>query len=569
MKFFTPHYIKRQNEDKQMPEIIFKTIAETEKCFLDERIETKKDYTEASMLLGERFSFQLCWQFAEKDKNEQRTIGYLKTESPVSDWVSVQRIDHVPVRMTTNPGVTDENYLRREPGIFPDLLRPMNEKTRITANGALCSAWVDIRVPEDAEGGKYPISFAFVDPEGNTVAKCTFTAEVIPALLPDQEIAVTQWFHADCLAAYYGVEMFSEEHWAVISRFIDTAVDNGINMILTPVLTPALDTYIGGERPTTQLVDISYKSGKWSFGYEKLERWVNMCLELGVEYFEISHLFTQWGAHHAPKVMVDTDDGYIRMFGWDTDACGDEYRAFLTAFLPSLLEKLDELGVKDKCRFHISDEPGGDKLESYLAAKSAVADLLDGCIIMDALSDYSFYEQGVVEKPVVSINHMQPYLDAGVENLWTYYCCCQDTGVSNRFLSMPTSRNRIIGQQFYKYNIEGFLHWGYNFYFAHESTEFCDPYICTDGGFWVPAGDAFSVYPAPGGSAYETIHLLGFTAALYDLRAFKLCEELCGRDAVMAVIEEAGEVGFKEYPLGDDQILGVREKINRLIAENI
>ena len=569
MKFFTPHYIKRKNEDKKMPEIIFKTIAETEKCFLDERIETKKDYTEASMLLGERFSFQLCWQFAEKDKNEQRTIGYLKTESPVSDWVSVQRIDHVPVRMTTNPGVTDENYLRREPGIFPDLLRPMNEKTRITANGALCSAWVDIRVPEDAEGGKYPISFAFVDPEGNTVAKCTFTAEVIPALLPDQEIAVTQWFHADCLAAYYGVEMFSEEHWAVISRFIDTAVDNGINMILTPVLTPALDTYIGGERPTTQLVDISYKSGKWSFGYEKLERWVNMCLELGVEYFEISHLFTQWGAHHAPKVMVDTDDGYIRMFGWDTDACGDEYRAFLTAFLPSLLEKLDELGVKDKCRFHISDEPGGDKLESYLAAKSAVADLLDGCIIMDALSDYSFYEQGVVEKPVVSINHMQPYLDAGVENLWTYYCCCQDTGVSNRFLSMPTSRNRIIGQQFYKYNIEGFLHWGYNFYFAHESTEFCDPYICTDGGFWVPAGDAFSVYPAPGGSAYETIHLLGFTAALYDLRAFKLCEELCGRDAVMAVIEEAGEVGFKEYPLGDEQILGVREKINRLIAENI
>lgn len=552
-----------------MPEVIFKTIAETEKCFLDERIETKKDYTEASMLLGERFSFQLCWQFAEKDKNEQRTIGYLKVDSPVSDWVSVQRIDHVPVRMTTNPGVTDENYLRREPGIFPDLLRPMNEKTRITANSALYSAWVDIRVPEDAEGGKHPISFAFVDLEGNTVAKCTFTAEVIPALLPDQEIAVTQWFHADCLAAYYGVEMFSEEHWAVISRFIDTAVDNGINMILTPVLTPALDTYIGGERPTTQLVDISYKGEKWSFGYKKLERWVNMCLELGVEYFEISHLFTQWGAHHAPKVMVDTDSGYIRMFGWDTDACGDEYRAFLTAFLPSLLEKLDELGVKDNCRFHISDEPGGDKLESYLAAKSAVADLLDGCIIMDALSDYSFYEKGVVEKPVVSIDHMQPYLDAGVENLWTYYCCCQDTGVSNRFLSMPTSRNRIIGQQFYKYNIEGFLHWGYNFYFAHESTEFCDPYICTDGGFWVPAGDAFSVYPAPGGSAYETIHLLGFTAALYDLRAFKLCEELCGRDAVMAVIEEAGEVGFKEYPLGDEQVLGVREKINRLIAENI
>jgi len=35
------------------------------------------------------------------------------------------------------------------------------------------------------------------------------------------------------------------------------AVKSGINMILTPVFTPALDTYIGGERPTTltQLID--------------------------------------------------------------------------------------------------------------------------------------------------------------------------------------------------------------------------------------------------------------------------------------------------------------------------
>lgn len=554
-----------------MPEILFKPIAETEKCFIDENITDKKKYDCGSMLLGERYSFQLCWQYAAAEKNSDRTIGYLKMESPVSDWVSIQRIDHVPVRMAVNPGVEerDSNYLRYAPGIYPDLLRPMNEKTRISVNGQLQSVWVDIRVPEDAEGGKYPINFTLTDHSGEALCSCSFYAEVIPTLLPEQDIAVTQWFHADCLAAYYGVEMFSEEHWAVISRFIDTAVQNGINMILTPVLTPALDTYIGGERPTCQLVDISCKGGKWSFGYEKLDRWVNMCLELGVEYFEITHLFTQWGAHHAPKVMVDTDDGYIRMFGWDTDACGEEYKSFLSAFIPSLLEKLDSLGVGEKCRFHISDEPGGDKLESYLAAKSVVSELLKDRIIMDALSDFSFYEKGVVEHPVVSIDHMQPYLDAGVENLWTYYCCCQDTGVSNRFLSMPTWRNRMIGQQFFKYNIEGFLHWGYNFYFAHESTEFCDPYLCTDGGFWVPAGDAFSVYPAPGGSAYETIHLLGFTAALYDLRAFRLCEELCGRDAVMSVIEANGAVCFKEYPAGDAQVLDVREKINRMIAEKI
>lgn len=155
-----------------MPNIIFKTVAETEKCFLDERIETKKDYTKASMLLGERFSFQLCWQYAECDVNEMRTIGYLKLESPVSDWVSLQRVDHVPVRMTVNPGSGDDNYLRKEPGVYPDLLRPMNEKTRISVCESLYSVWVDIRVPEDAEGGEYPITFKLVNLEGETVAEC-------------------------------------------------------------------------------------------------------------------------------------------------------------------------------------------------------------------------------------------------------------------------------------------------------------------------------------------------------------------------------------------------------------
>ena len=416
---------------------------------------------------------------------------------------------------------------------------------------------------------QFPINISLWDDAHGTLGTCTFTAEVIPAVLPEQEIAVTQWFHPDCLAVYYGVEMYSDEHWAILAKHLDTYAKNGLNMIFTPVFTPALDTVPGGERPTCQLVDVYRKNGEWSFGFERLEKWVNLCLDLGIEYFEISHLFTQWGAKHAPKVMAHTENGYEKVFGWETDACGEEYPAFLKKFIPALIEKLEELGVADSSVFHISDEPGSDMLESYNAAKNTVQECLKGQIIMDALSDYSFFEKGVVEHPVVSTDHIDTYIENNVSDLWAYYCCCQVEGVSNRMVAMSTARNRIIGQQFYKYDIAGFLQWGFNFYFSQGSREFCDPYQCTDGGWWVPAGDTFSVYPAHGGGAYETIHLLGFTAALYDLRAFKLCEELYGKDAVMAVIEEAGEVTFKEYPRCDEQILSVREKINRMIAEKL
>lgn len=550
-----------------MPEILMKTMAMTEKCFPDERLEDKREYVKASMLRGERFSFQLGLQYAEACP--AKTVAHLYVESGISDDISLQRIDYVPVRLPVNFGVDDGNYLRTAPGLYPDLLRPMTEKTRIPVTEQLTSIWVDINAPADAAAGAHGIRFILRDENEKVLCEKSFDIDIIPAELPKQEIAVTQWLHTDCLAAYYGVEIFSEEHWAVIRRFVETAVKNGINMILTPIFTPPLDTRVGGERPTVQLIDVYRRGGKWRFGFEKLDRWVNMCLECGVEYFEMSHLFTQWGAHHAPKIMAETENGYERIFGWDTDAAGEEYRGFLSAVLPPLLDELESLGVADRCVFHISDEPGGDKLESYLAAKNGVKDLLRGHIIMDALSDFSFYEKGVVEHPVVSVDHMQPYIDAGVKELWTYYCCCQDRDVPNRFLSMPTARDRVMGQLFFKYDIAGFLQWGYNFWFTQESCEYCDPYMCTDGGMWVPAGDAFSVYPAPGGGAYETLHLLSFTSALTDLRAFRLAESLCGKDAVMAVIEERGAVEFKNFPHGDEQVLDVREKINAMIAERL
>ncbi len=47
-------------------------------------------------------------------------------------------------------------------------------------------------------------------------------------------------------------------------------VDNGINMILTPLFTPPLDTKVGGERPTVQLVDVNMDGDKYTFNFDNL-----------------------------------------------------------------------------------------------------------------------------------------------------------------------------------------------------------------------------------------------------------------------------------------------------------
>ena len=160
-------------------------------------------------------------------------------------------------------------------------------------------------------------------------------------MLPKQKLIYTNWFHNDCLATYYDCDIYGERHWQIIENFVREAVSEGMNMILTPVLTPPLDTGKGWQRPDVGLVDI-YKNGDdYTFEYANLDRWVQMCERCGIEYFEISHLFSQWSAANAPKVTayVDGAKDKTEIFGWTTDAVSPEYTAFIRAFILSSTSK--------------------------------------------------------------------------------------------------------------------------------------------------------------------------------------------------------------------------------------
>lgn len=516
-------------------------------------------------LLGETVSFQA----AIFGQGQNRRVVQVDVSSPIAHLVRVRQVENVPAAYPA-PVNPDENYLRTQPGLYPDLLRPLLRGQEVyLAPGQWKSVWIDVEISADAPVGCFPITVSFTDEEGAALGSYTAQIEIINVLLPAQELIHTEWFHTDCLADYYHVPAFSEEHWAIIEQFLRVAVKRGVNSILTPVFTPPLDTAVGGERTTVQLVDISLCNGAYIFGFDKLKRWVKLCRSVGIRYFEISHLFTQWGARCAPKIVCNVDGVEKRIFGWDTPATGGAYEAFLRAFLPALTEQLCALGIEKETFFHISDEPSLEHLDSYLAAKQVVAPYLESFPIIDALSNFDFYEQGVVQNPVPATDHIEPFLQHQVPNLWCYYCCGQTRNVSNRFIAMPSARNRILGVQLFLYQIAGFLHWGFNFYNTMQSLEHINPYEVTDGGLAVPAGDPFVVYPGPGGIPEESIRLMVFDELLADLRAFSLLAQRKGRAHVISLIEKlaGGPVTFSQYPQSDEFILSLREQVNRELAQ--
>ena len=156
---------------------------------------------------------------------------------------------------------------------------------------------------------------------------------------------------------------------------------------------------------------------------------------------------------------------------------------------------------------------------------------------MDALSNIKFYKKGLVTLPVPANDHIESFIGV-VPELWTYYCCVQVRGVSNKFFSMPSQRNRILGFQMYKFDVKGFLHWGYNFWFKQYSVGPVDPFVETDAGGSFPSGDSYVVYPGEDGKPLQSLRLKVFYDAFQDMRALQLLEGLIGRDKTMQILEQ-------------------------------
>ncbi|MCM3337963.1 DUF4091 domain-containing protein [Paenibacillus sp. MER TA 81-3] len=534
------------------------------KVFADEPLQAPA-FSTASALQGESFHFQLAYH-----GNELMKHAVVKVQGGVAEAISVQKVELVPSELPIYAH-HDNNLVRSTPGLYPDLLTPIHEQDGIViCPGQWRSLWISLEVDVRWTEGEHPITVSIASESGELLGEETFTLVVIPTALPKQQLMHTEWLHCDGIATYYGVDIFSEAHWDLIRKFVRTAVQHGINMILTPLFTPPLDTEVGGERPTVQLVDVKKEGERYSFGFERLDRWVRMCLDEGVEYFEMSHLFSQWGAKHAPKIIASVDGEEQRIFGWETDAAGPEYRAFLRQFLTELVAWLKAHRIADRSHFHISDEPRIEQMESYRQAVEAVSDLLAEFPVMDALSDYDFYRSGLVQVPVPANNHVEPFIEHGVKPLWTYYCCSQYREVSNRFFSMPSARNRILGWQLYKFQVDGFLHWGYNFYYSQYSRKRIDPFRTTDALYAFPSGDAFLVYPGEEGPL-ESIRLYVLREALQDLRALQLLESYIGHEAVIALIEDNMEeaLTFHSYPHSAEWLLNKRALVNERIREAV
>lgn len=482
--------------------------------------------------------------------------------------VKVRRVGYVPA-IHDVPLAHDDYYRVSEDRLYPDVLEPCDIRHLHTHNYEMNQPFfLTIADSDKIEPGDHRITVRFFTDDEKR-AETSFILRKIPAALPEKKCIYTNWMHYDSFVNHHHVKLFSRDFYKLFGSYLDAAVYGGQDMLLIPIFTPAFDTLIGGERKTAQLLDIREKDGKYTFDFSKMRKFLDFVQKRGIRYFEMPPFFTQWGALHAPKILVRGADGRLRRrFGWETDSLSDEYKNFLCQLIPALVSEFAALGIEERVFFHVSDEPQPAQAERWHACKDLIFPLIGNCKTIDACSDPIFAGKTDREYAVCCEDHLDKFLAADIRPRCTYYCCNPTANYyPNRFLAMPLAREIVLGAMLYKYDIELFLQWGFNFYNSMESRRPINPYNNTDADAIFPAGDGFVVYPDYAGfGANPSLRLFGMRECFRLLRMLMLLEAQEGREQVDAFLAGEGITALNAYPRQDGWLDGFTARLADRIA---
>ncbi len=484
------------------------------------------EISEGRCLCNQGFQFQIYLE-----KRERKDLE-VKLEGDLAEFCTVYRVYEMqgnyehPLNKKT-----DDYYIKSANDKYPDLCKKIHALT--TTARETCVLLIDIS-ERNKPSGQHALNIQIGD------ERATLSVNVYKKELIETDLILTNWLHFDGICNFYKVEAFSKEFYERLSWFLDSYVKMGNTMVLVPAFTPPLDTEVGKERLTVQLVKVQTKNGQYEFDFSEMKRYIDLCKEKGIRYFEHSHLFTQWGGEYCPKIIVDGK----KAFGWDIPSDDERYQDFLAQYLKALQSFLRQEGLTERVYLHLTDEPRPQHIEKYKKLSAFVKERASSLKTMDALSEKEAAE--AVDMPVVAMFSKElPLFD---ENKMLYYCVEVDTDcITNRYFHMPLQRTEILGFQLYETQAKGFLHWGYNFYNTQLSKAQVNPYEDATAGGGFPAGDSFIVYPGEK-DIEPSIRYFSIKRAFEDYRLLKTVEGKLGKAKTMDILHGECVHGVHQYP---------------------
>lgn len=503
---------------------------------------------------GERLAFQAAISLVATPGSPEVPTVEATVDAP-GLTVRTRRVGFVPVAHINTLTPADEcDVLGHVPGFVPDPL--FDENTARLAAGETIAFWFTVDIPADCKPGAIPVTVTLTVKNGEeTVAVlpliATFNVHDV-VIQPRRNFPVVQWFYNDSILDWYGLKAFEPAFWERVKPYMRNLVEHGQDTIYAPVFTPPLD---GVKRPTQLLKVTRTAVDRYAFDWSDVKQYTDLASACGIHNFEWTHFFTQWGVKHAIRIYEGQGEDERLLWPVETGATSDTYRTFLTQFLNEFKAFLDRENLLARSFFHVSDEPHGDEARAnYIAARAMLIELAPWIKTMDALSEIEYGRQKLTDMPIPSITVTKQYREEGIP-CFTYFCCGPRGRYLNRLLDTPLIKLRMLGWLCFKFEVLGFLHWGYNYWQRRGQRSLIDPFTEQAAGVWPawPYGDTFVVYPGPNGPI-DSIRWEIFAESLQDFALLQTLD-IQPSDPRLAVLED-----FDRFPKQLDWLRNMRRE---------
>lgn len=313
-------------------------------------------------------------------------------------------------------------------------------------------------------------------------ASCTLAlgVRVHSAAIPPagrETLPYTNWFGYAHIARHHGLKLWSEPYWRMLRQYADLMYRGRQNSVLV---------YNDDVFRMTRRGPVLDR--------QRLRRIVKVFTDAGLHYIEGSWVAgrKEWTAPTfeaaLSKAPATAPAGY----------------ATVEAICRQLREEIQANGWRDRWLQHVADEPIPPCASEYRILCGIVRKLMPGVPILDAIQDPALVGSVDLWCPQVQEyeQNREAYdrVRALGDKVWCYTCCFPGGPWLNRLLDQELLRPALIGWGVALHRLDGFLHWGLNWWQddVRKTTSRPRP-DGKPGANRLPPGDTHIIYPGADG----------------------------------------------------------------------
>lgn len=357
-----------------------------------------------------------------------------------------------------------------------------NAKTLPVKRNSVQPLWVKVWVPQDAKPGVYD-GVLTVSARGQEPRQLQLSVEVIDRTLPSPRQWRTNldlWQNPYAVARYYGVPLWSREHFEAMLPLMKMLADAGQQSITASIMYKPWNGQTE-DHYDSMVTRIRHIDGSWSYDYAVFDRWVEfMTNEVGIDGLISCYTMIPW------NLRFDYYDEATNRIQFVEAKPGDQaYAEYWGGFLRDFARHLRQKGWFERTAISMDERP----MEAMQAAIK---------VIRDADSDFkitlagNYHDEIQQELYYLSIPYGQRFPEQVLKErrqrhqISTYYTCCTEPFPGTFSFSNPADAT-WIGIHAVAGNYDGYLRWAVNSWTA-------DPLRDTRFRTWA-AGDTYGLYP--------------------------------------------------------------------------